>query len=139
MSDVVRKIIALTVVILGAVLLLAGRRSYTDSQDAKDQAKAAIVAARERVASSDPRLKGAYSFERGGWVYVHLEGDPSTIGFQHGYLLAQEIEDAFPAVSADMMHSTNATGPFSARLPAKCSGRSSIPNISRSYKASPKD
>ncbi|MGB7729114.1 MAG: C45 family peptidase, partial [Candidatus Acidiferrum sp.] len=79
---------------------------YTDSQDAKDQAKAAIVAARERVASSDPRLKGAYSFERGGWVYVHLEGDPFNIGFQHGYLLAPEIEDAFPAISADMTHST---------------------------------
>ena len=46
MSDVVRKIIALTVVILGAVLLLAGRRSYTDSQDAKDQAKAAIGGSR---------------------------------------------------------------------------------------------
>ena len=37
---------------------------------------------------------------------------PSTIGFQHGYLLANEIEDAFPAVSADMMHSTNCDWPF---------------------------
>jgi len=107
MSDVVRKTIAaFTVVILGLVLLWVGRRSYTDSEDAKDHSKATIAAARERVASSDPRLKGAYNFERDGWVYVHLEGDPFNIGFQHGYLLAPEIEDAFPAVSADMTLST---------------------------------
>ena len=112
MSDVVRKVIALSVVILGAGLLWAGRRSYTDSEDAKEQTKATIAAARARVASSDARLRGAYSFERGGWIYVHLEGDPFNIGFQHGYLLAPEIEDAFPAVSAGMMHSTKRDWPF---------------------------
>src|SRR5271166_91264 len=112
MSDVARKVIALSIVILGAGLLWAGRRSYTDSEDAKKQMEGAITAAREHVASSDPRLKGAYSFERGGWVYVHREGDPATIGFQHGYLLAKEIEDAFPAVSTGMMHSTKRDWPF---------------------------
>jgi hypothetical protein len=49
-------------------------------------------------ASSDPRLKAAYRFERAGWVYVHLEGSPSEIGFQHGYLLAPEIQDGFKAI-----------------------------------------
>lgn len=112
MSDVVRKVIALSILILGAGLLWAGRRSYTDPEDAKDQTKATVAAARERAASGDPRLKGSYSFERGGWVYVHLEGDPFNIGFQHGYLLAPEIEDAFPAVSAGMMHSTKRDWPF---------------------------
>ena len=34
------------------------------------------------------RLGHAYRFDRGGWVYVHLEGKPEDIGFQHGYLLA---------------------------------------------------
>jgi hypothetical protein len=29
-----------------------------------------------------------------GWVFVHLEGTPFNIGFQHGYLLAPEILDA---------------------------------------------
>jgi len=29
---------------------------------------------------------------RNGWVYVHLEGSPSDIGYQHGYLLAEEID-----------------------------------------------
>ncbi len=49
--------------------------------------------------SSNPRLKGAYRFSRGRWVYVHLEGTPSEIGFQHGYLLASEINDAFQSVA----------------------------------------
>ena len=31
---------------------------------------------------------GAYRFEKGGWIYVHLEGSPEQIGFQHGSLLA---------------------------------------------------
>src|ERR1700758_3378560 len=106
MSDVVRKIIALSILIIGAGLLWAGRRSYTDAADAKNEMDATIANARERAASSDPRLKNTYSFERGGWVYVHLEGDPATIGFQHGYMLAKEIEDAFPAVSTNMMRST---------------------------------
>src|SRR6202171_2879561 len=49
-------------------------------------------------ASSDPRLQKAYRFQQGGWTYVHLEGSPSAIGFQHGYLLAPEIADAFAAI-----------------------------------------
>ena len=47
---------------------------------------------------SDPRLQKAYRFQQGGWTYVHLEGSPSDIGFQHGYLLAPEIADAFEAI-----------------------------------------
>jgi hypothetical protein len=43
--------------------------------------------------SPDPRLTGSYKFNEGGWTYVHLEGKPGQIGFQHGYLLAREIED----------------------------------------------
>ena len=41
----------------------------------------------------DPRLHGAYKFRQSGWTYVHLEGTPEQIGFQHGFLLANEIED----------------------------------------------
>ncbi len=47
------------------------------------------------AAQSDARLKNAYRFERAHWMYVHLEGKPADIGFQHGYLLAPEIADAF--------------------------------------------
>jgi len=46
----------------------------------------------------DVRLQHAYRFQQGGWTYVHLEGSPSDIGYQHGYLLAPEINDAFEAI-----------------------------------------
>ena len=47
-----------------------------------------------REPQSDPRLERAFRREQNGWVFVHLEGAPSQIGFQHGYLLAPEIQDA---------------------------------------------
>jgi len=46
----------------------------------------------------DGRLEKAYRFQQGGWTYVHLEGSPSEIGYQHGYILAPEIQDAFEAI-----------------------------------------
>src|SRR4051812_29003261 len=49
-------------------------------------------------AKSDARLKGSYRLERANWIYVHLEGSPAQVGFQHGSLLAKEIDDAFQAV-----------------------------------------
>jgi hypothetical protein len=55
---------------------------------------------------SDPRLHGAYRFEKGGWLYIHLQGAPSDVGYQHGYLLAPEIWDAFQAVKLGSTHST---------------------------------
>jgi hypothetical protein len=46
-------------------------------------------------AKTDPRLNGAFRKPaQNGWTFVHLEGTPSEIGFQHGYLLAREIRDA---------------------------------------------
>ena len=45
------------------------------------------------AADDDPRLKNSSREDRGGWIYVHLEGTPVQIGFQHGYLLAGEIDD----------------------------------------------
>jgi hypothetical protein len=45
------------------------------------------------AAAPDPRLENGYKFNEGGWTYVHLEGAPEQIGFQHGYLLARKIED----------------------------------------------
>jgi hypothetical protein len=55
-------------------------------------------------ASPDPRLQSAYKFQQGGWTYVHLEGSPGQIGFQHGYLLAREIADAFEAIKLEDTH-----------------------------------
>src|ERR1041385_1074300 len=53
----------------------------------------------------DARLKRASrSPERGGWIQVHLQGTPAEIGFQHGYLLAAEIQDNFKAISTEVVH-----------------------------------
>src|SRR5271167_3029283 len=52
------------------------------------------------------RLKPAYRFERSKWIYVHLEGSPSDIGYQHGYLLAPEIADGFNVVKFRDTHRT---------------------------------
>jgi hypothetical protein len=54
----------------------------------------------------DAALSKAYRFERDGWIYVHLEGSPHDIGFQHGALLANEIANAFAAIQLNMTHST---------------------------------
>jgi hypothetical protein len=65
---------------------------------------APVVAA--QTAGADARLQKAYRFQRGGWTYVHLEGSPADIGFQHGYLLEPEIEDAFAAIKLFDTHTT---------------------------------
>jgi Phospholipase B len=63
-------------------------------------------------ASQLPELQGAYRFERAHWIYVHLHGSPHQIGFQHGYLLAPEIEQAFHAARLDNVHGANRSWQF---------------------------
>ena len=53
------------------------------------------------------RLKGAYRFTKNGWIYVHLQGTPEDVGFQHGYLLAPEIADAFKAIRLEDVHNSH--------------------------------
>jgi hypothetical protein len=53
----------------------------------------------------DARLKrAAREPERNGWITVRLAGSPAEIGYQHGYLLAPEIQDNLHAVSFEMAH-----------------------------------
>jgi len=55
--------------------------------------------------SHDPRLKKASrQAPRNGWTFVHLEGSPSEIGFQNGYLLAPEILDLKRTVELEATH-----------------------------------
>jgi hypothetical protein len=80
----------LSFLILAGCLLAAVRTRGTPRHADAGSAPAA--------APADPRLKSAYRFEKDGWIFVHLEGSPSQIGFQHGYLLASEIADGFAVV-----------------------------------------
>jgi len=34
-----------------------------------------------------------YRFEKNGWIYLHIEGEPRERGFQHGYLVAPEFKE----------------------------------------------
>ncbi|MDR3741310.1 MAG: C45 family autoproteolytic acyltransferase/hydrolase [Terracidiphilus sp.] len=54
----------------------------------------------------------AYRFERGGWTYVHLEGSPSEIGYQHGRLLAAEIADLVRVNKLELEHGTHRNWEF---------------------------
>ncbi|MGH9662011.1 MAG: C45 family autoproteolytic acyltransferase/hydrolase [Bryobacteraceae bacterium] len=68
---------------------------------------AAAVALVSREPQTDPRLAGASRQpERNGWTFVHLEGEPARIGFQHGYLLAPEIRDAHQVIALELEHDT---------------------------------
>ncbi|MBI3667321.1 MAG: peptidase C45 [Acidobacteria bacterium] len=50
--------------------------------------------------SADPRLNNSFRREeQNGWIYVHLEGSPRELGFQHGYWLEPEILATFQAAS----------------------------------------
>jgi hypothetical protein len=53
----------------------------------------------------DERLKGAFRRPPlSGWTYVHLEGSPREIGFQHGYLLSAEIQDMRKVLALEFRH-----------------------------------
>ncbi|HEY4742393.1 MAG: C45 family peptidase [Candidatus Acidiferrales bacterium] len=88
--------LTLSFCLIAAYMLLRGNQMISTT-----------VAASGRPSGGDPRLVGSYRFERGGWTYVHLSGAPDHIGYQHGYLLAPEIEDALAAVKLQNTHDTN--------------------------------
>ena len=84
--------------------LLVGSREPSRA-DGETQAKGTGAASASHP--QDARLSGAYRFNRAGWIYVHLQGSPEEIGYQHGYLLAPEIKDAFEVVKLMDTHSTH--------------------------------
>src|SRR3984893_1282479 len=54
---------------------------------------------------TDERLKGAFRRPAvNGWTFVHLEGTPGQIGYQHGYLLAAEIQDLYKVYALELTH-----------------------------------
>ena len=119
------------VVLMGAGLaLLAGQ--FLALGEVHAARTSSVARAIPQRGSDDPRLAKAYRFERGGWIYVHLEGSPHDIGYQHGYLLATEIADGFAAASLEMTHNSNRDWDFFGARREKCSGRRLIRNIRRS-------
>lgn len=65
----------------------------------------AIVSFAAKVSTPDARMKGAYRLAaRNGWTFVHLEGKPAEIGYQHGWLLSKEIKDGFDVQKLEAEH-----------------------------------
>ncbi len=89
-------------IVVGAVMLLSASLLFTPQTTGFASPSTQVA----KTAASDARLKGAYRFESGGWIYVHLEGSPAQVGYQHGFLLAKEIDDAFKAIRLDSTHRT---------------------------------
>lgn len=52
----------------------------------------------------NPKLSNASRVDRNGWIYVHLEGSPADIGYQHGYLLSNEIDDLIKGMKVSLPH-----------------------------------
>ncbi len=60
-----------------------------------------------REPQTDPRLAGSHRGAiKNGWIPVRLQGTPEQIGFQHGYLLAREIEDSLAVTKMNLLHDT---------------------------------
>jgi hypothetical protein len=58
--------------------------------------------------AQDPRMKGAFRKPaEDHWTFVHLEGTPAEIGFQHGYLLAPEIASMQKVAARELQHDAN--------------------------------
>jgi hypothetical protein len=44
----------------------------------------------------------AYRYPVGGWIYVHIEGQPYERGYQHGHLMAKEIPQYMERCAAEL-------------------------------------
>lgn len=40
------------------------------------------------------KIKNGMKYEKNGWTYISIKGNPKERGFAHGYLLANEIQRA---------------------------------------------
>jgi dipeptidyl aminopeptidase/acylaminoacyl peptidase len=58
-----------------------------------EEGAAATVRKGSLVETEITRQGSGYRFERNGWIYVHIEGEPEERGYQHGYLLAPELAE----------------------------------------------
>lgn len=54
---------------------------------------AEIEAATEKGTIRAAEYGKGYRFDKNGWIYVHIEGEPYERGFQHGYLVASELDE----------------------------------------------
>jgi len=96
MPDGIRRVIALSVLLARHGLLWVAGRSDNDEANANNDLKSTLDANRERAASNDPRLRGAYRYEQGGWVYVHWRATRPASAFSMDICLPRKFLMLFP-------------------------------------------
>ena len=57
-------------------------------------------------------LAKAYRHEKGGWIFLHIEGGAKERGFQHGFLMAGEIKENLRLLSTRWIHDTAMDWPW---------------------------
>jgi len=71
-----------------------------------------VTALRGSPQPRPPQLANAYRQDHNGWIFVSLHGSPHQIGFQHGYLLAREINETLRMLVFYMERSTKRNWSF---------------------------
>jgi hypothetical protein len=93
-----KKLLALAIVL--AAFLPVGFEAAGQQADRPPGVSGAAKTGREAPRLSQEQkawLRPANRHEKHGWVYLHVEGPPRQRGFQHGYLLAQQIRRSLDA------------------------------------------
>jgi hypothetical protein len=76
----------------------------------------ALVALSRLAGAQTPEQKAwlakAARVDRAGWIALHVEGTPAERGFQHGFLLAKEIDEALRVRRAIWHHETAMEWPW---------------------------
>ena len=67
---------------------------------------------KKAVLQHDEMMAKATRAEKNGWILIHVEGAPDVIGYQHGYLLAEEILDLRGAMAVLNENSTGKNWDF---------------------------
>src|SRR5882757_1343128 len=66
----------------------------------------------KHASNSKDRLGNATREDKNGWIYVHLEGSPADVGYQHGYLVAKEIDTLIKVMKFYLPHTTDKNWDF---------------------------
>ncbi|OGS40964.1 MAG: hypothetical protein A3K77_07070 [Euryarchaeota archaeon RBG_13_31_8] len=75
-----------------------------------------VTGNQEKVILDSVRQYGnGYRYNIQGWIYLYIEGEPYERGFQHGYLLSEEIVDMINRWSS-MIHSHPKINKFNKRI-----------------------
>jgi hypothetical protein len=92
--------------------LLAVAVTSAASPPARHQPTAAEEAPAQLTPQQQEWISRGHRFDRAGWVYLRIDGPPRERGFQHGYLLAKEIEASLRAARREWEYGSGMEWPW---------------------------